>query len=173
MSGLPLTDVAASIVGITAALAAVGWAGRRIWRFVSLSVHAFEDIVGAEATATEPARPGMIARLQAVEHEVRPNGNTSMHDAIRRMEAQLASTAALATDAAAASEAMRMRVAESEARNAEGRGRIIGQVGDLAREVARRDRDADAKEAAYVRALKAVGIDLTNVTRELDREDDR
>lgn len=39
-----------------------------------------------ERPGVSPAKPGVMARLSAIEHELHPNGGSSMRDAIDRLE---------------------------------------------------------------------------------------
>jgi hypothetical protein len=92
------------VSALLVAVVTAGEAGRRLvaaaWRFLRLSVHAFEAIVG------NPDRAGLIDRLDGfesrmagVEHELHPNSGTSMRDAINRIE-HAASTASDTASAA-------------------------------------------------------------------------
>jgi hypothetical protein len=85
-----VTDIATSAATITATIGAVAsatWLARRAGRFLRTAVHAFDDIVGSGD------KPGLIDRietlhdrLKAVEHELHPNSQLSLRDAIDRIE---------------------------------------------------------------------------------------
>jgi hypothetical protein len=61
-----LNTAAAQIVAVATALSALGWMTRRFWRFIRLSVHAFETIA----------------------LELSPNGGGSTYDLVRKLKTQ-------------------------------------------------------------------------------------
>jgi hypothetical protein len=89
------------IVLVVAAASAAGVAARRLWRFVRLSVHAFDTIVGRSD------QPGLVEQLSSlakqvtalaertarIEHELHPNSGQSVRDAVDRIDRKVDSLA--------------------------------------------------------------------------------
>lgn len=50
-----------------------------------------DDWAGTEARPGVPERPGVMARLGAIEHQLKPNSGESLRDAVNRIEAQITS----------------------------------------------------------------------------------
>lgn len=153
---MTIETLAAPIVALVAGLAALGWLLRRGWRFVTLSVHAFETI----------------------QHELRPNSGSSTYDLVRTMKAQAdvheerldqlglmagqaagaaeaavrdaqravsaASVATMAaTQAAAEAQAARVTIGEMDIRNVAQMAKTQGAVEGLALAIASRGRHTD------------------------------
>lgn len=74
------------IGGISAALAIIGslitWFCRRGLPAVRKINHFIDDMTGEEARPGVKARPGILERLDNIEHELHPNSGGSMRDAI-------------------------------------------------------------------------------------------
>lgn len=179
------------IEGIVAALMALSgvaaYVGRKLWTGARLAVRAADLIVG---DGTDQ-HPGVDRRLKTVEHEVRTNGGGSIKDSVNRNEASLmrlesvvervaiavqdvaASTAEAKERAAeAVDEAAKLSAALGRA-DAEGRQqrRNLQNSLDAVLDAFLQDRaETHQKTTAYVDALKSLGIDLTDVARELEAE---
>lgn len=71
-------------------LAAVVGLGIAVWRVVPLLKklsNFIDDVAGQPPRAGVPARPGLMERVQRIEHELFPNSGMSTRDAINRTEA--------------------------------------------------------------------------------------
>ena len=159
-SAMSFETVAASIVGLAAALAALGYLAQRAWRFIVLSVRAFETIVGTDD------RPGLATRLDRIERRV---GEVSQTVA----DVQESARAATAAAGLAVSEARAGRevLEAADKRNRSSIARAQRAADNVRKRMDARDRAAEQTELAYVRALKRLGIDLTDVTKQLDPEE--
>lgn len=177
-----------AIVGAVLALAAAaGFVGRRIWRGARLAVRAADTIVG---DGTDE-HPGFDKRLKTVEYEVRTNGGGSIKDSVLRNEASLdrleevvAQVLTVVQGAAVTAHEAKERAAEAVDEAAK-LAAALGRADATGRQERRRAqesldavlnafladrREQHTKTTAYVEALKALGIDLTGVTRELEAE---
>jgi hypothetical protein len=90
---MSVSVVATDIVGIGAVLTAlitIWFVGRGFHR-VAGRIHDFlDDWNGERSRPGVPARAGVMQRLDNIEHELHPNGSTSMRDAVDRIEHQVA-----------------------------------------------------------------------------------
>ncbi|WP_245881648.1 hypothetical protein [Streptomyces milbemycinicus] len=101
VTGIPALDTALVWGGAVSALAAVGtvvWRGLRGVLHLGRRVNQFmDDWAGEEARPGVPGRPGVMARvsaiedrLQRVEHELYPNSGGSLRDAVDLANQRLA-----------------------------------------------------------------------------------
>lgn len=89
----------AAAVGLATALCLLGlWAVRTAWKWASRLTRFLDDYFGEPALAGLPARPGVMARLGAVEMkladiaaEVHPNSGHSLRDDVQRTAQDMAS----------------------------------------------------------------------------------
>lgn len=191
---MDVLQVEAIVAAVIALLTAAGFAARKLWGGARLAVRAADLIVG-DGT---PEHPGVDKRLRSVEYEVKTNGGGSVKDTTLRNEAGLirveagldrleqvvAQVLTVVQGAAVTAEQAKERAAEAvdeAAKLAAALGRADA-IGRKEREKAQASLDAvlDAflddrreqhtKTTAYIDALKALGIDLTDVTRELEDE---
>lgn len=93
-----------NITGILAVVAALTALARKVWPFARKFVHFIDDWFGEPERDGVAGRPGVMARLaaidehgrrtddrlDAIEHELKPNSGKSLHDKV----AQVARTAA-------------------------------------------------------------------------------
>jgi hypothetical protein len=70
---------------IAAIVTALRWASRHARRISEF----LDDWAGEPARHGVDERPGVLARLHAIEREVTPNGGQSLRDAVTRVEASL------------------------------------------------------------------------------------
>jgi hypothetical protein len=82
---------AGAIVLFGGAIAAIVTALRWINRHARRISEFLDDWAGEPARQGVDERPGVLARLKAIEQEVTPNGGKSLRDAVSRVEARLAS----------------------------------------------------------------------------------
>ena len=83
------TDVIAA-GGVLTALITIWYVVREMSRALR-RVHDFlDDWNGEKARPGVPGRAGVMQRLDSIEHELHPNGSTSMRDAVDRIEHQVA-----------------------------------------------------------------------------------
>lgn len=170
---MSLGPLAAEVTAVIALLTALGWGGRRLWRFLRLSVHAFETIVG------DDKRPGLAGRLELVEKQLQPNGGGTLRDSINRIETrvdeidtsarQAVTAAGLAVNEAKAGRAV---MEEADARNRADIARANTNTDALAAALSDDARERHVKEVAYIKALQRLGLDLRPITDALDEEDD-
>ncbi|WP_370375524.1 hypothetical protein [Micromonospora sp. HM5-17] len=106
-------DMAGAVAAVTGAAAGVVWIGRGALRWGRRIAHMVDDLTGEPARPGVPARPGLMerigtiegrldgldgrldgldarlgcldGRLAAVEHELRPNSGSSLHDKVTRL----------------------------------------------------------------------------------------
>lgn len=79
---------------VVVALAAFAvWLARLLWHTLQRTIHFLDDYFGQPARDGTDARPGVMARLAALERivqeiraETKPNGGTSMRDSVSRIE---------------------------------------------------------------------------------------
>ena len=87
-------DVSAAAAAATGLCTATWIVWRKAIRPVLKFVSEFrDDWRGTPARPGVRARPGVMERLENIESQVKPNGGQSMHDAVSRIEQQLASPA--------------------------------------------------------------------------------
>ena len=75
-----LAAVVAAILGIAKGLQAA-------YRFLKKINNFIDDVIGEEARPGVEARPGIMQRLERIEHEVTTNSGSSIKDAVKRIEA--------------------------------------------------------------------------------------
>lgn len=88
-TGTPIDPVAIWSVAIVAVAGGLGlvWRALRSIRRIILKVDEFmADWNGAVARAGYAARPGVMERLERIEHELKPNSGSSLRDAVNRIE---------------------------------------------------------------------------------------
>jgi hypothetical protein len=155
-----LIEWAGGIVAVLGALSAVFLAGQRLWKFVRLSVHAFETIVGTPEKAGKPGSgmPGMADRLDSVEKELRPNGGGSLRDVV--------DTAAKEARVAAAGVVRLEATTEDLRSHAESSGEGIADLRDQANDLGRRLTDLDER-------VESQGERITDHRRRNDETIDR
>jgi hypothetical protein len=107
-----LTALAVAVFGL------LGWAGRKVWRFLRRTIHFLDDWNGEASHDGVPGHPGVMARLKSVEElatrileETTPNGGGNLRDVVRR-------TAQDVADIKAEQVAVRARLELFEARRA-------------------------------------------------------
>ncbi|WP_157251027.1 hypothetical protein [Nonomuraea typhae] len=92
MTGNYLLDVFV-VAGIIAAglglLFVLGRIGRRLWRIFQGVDDFLDDWRGQPARPGHPPQPGVMERLEVIEHEVQTNDGSSLKDAVRRVEEKL------------------------------------------------------------------------------------
>lgn len=74
--------VAAAISAIIGTLLMLGKVVTLVWKLNRRVGHALDIIIGAPAVGEIPERPGVMARLERIEKEVKPNGGTSIKDQV-------------------------------------------------------------------------------------------
>jgi hypothetical protein len=141
-----------------------------LWHLFRGTQQFLEDWNGEPDRPGVQGRPGAMARLAQLER----NSGSSLRDAVDRIEAQLAevqdsarqatTAAGLAVNEAKVNRAVLQETQHNTRRNV---NELRGAIGALASTVEQRDREALAKEVGYVRALRRLGINLTDVTEEL------
>ena len=84
--------VTALIALVSAVLGLVVWSVRWLWRVLSRTTRFLDDYFGEPAHDGLPARPGVMARLHAVEAqlggiaaELHPNSGHSLRDEVQQM----------------------------------------------------------------------------------------
>lgn len=121
---------------------------------------------------------GIAERIADVEKELKPNSGTSLRDAVGRVER-------LAEEAKRTAEAVAEKLERAETVNAEERATRAGEdraihakvdvlmnaLDQYAQERYAKDEYAQLREQAYIKALKAFGLDLTSVAEALHPED--
>lgn len=181
-AGLVVVYFTAGLVALALATVLLRPIWLPVWRLFRGTQQFLEDWFGEPERKKDgvAARPGAMARLAQLER----NSGSSLRDAIDRIEGQIESvkqdvadvqcTAEQATTAAgiAVGEAKAGRAVMAEAaENTRGQiAELRGAVGALASTVNESDRHALAQEIAFVRALRRLGVDLTDVTDELPDE---
>jgi hypothetical protein len=145
-----------------------------LWNLFRGTQQFLEDWFGEPARPGQQERPGAMARLAQLER----NSGSSLRDAVDRIEAQLDEVRASAKQATTAAGIAVGEAKVGRAINAETAehtrqqiGELRGAVGALANTVSDVEQQAVAKEIGYVRALRRLGIDLTDVTDELPDEE--
>lgn len=88
--------VAALVALVVAVCAGLGWVLRWAWRILRRVVHFLDDYAGQPARDGRPAVPGFMARLSAVEEQLRlvvaetsPNHGTSLRDVVHQTAADM------------------------------------------------------------------------------------
>lgn len=183
MDVVQVEGVTAAVIGL---LTASGVLARKVWRGTCGVVHAVEVIVGNGTSET----PGLDTRLKNVEHEVQTNSGGSLKDSVKRNEAAMGRLERVVIEVAEAVREVVVGVGEAKERAAEAvdeASRLSASLGRADVESQRRqaglkesldavltgfleDRDQqNSQRVAYVQALQKLGIDLTDVTKELDR----
>jgi hypothetical protein len=83
--------VTAAVALVCAVCGLVAWAGRWAWRILRRTTRFLDDYFGEPAHDGLAARPGVMTRLQTVEHiitevhgQVFPNGGTSLRDLVHQ-----------------------------------------------------------------------------------------
>jgi hypothetical protein len=79
-------------VAVAGGLAALARFTRGARRFIRRSEQFWEDWQGTEERPGVPARPGVMERLDRIEHELHPNSGQSMRDVINRIEGAVGAT---------------------------------------------------------------------------------
>lgn len=82
LQGLSVWDVGFGVVTLAGLVFAV-W---RVMPLVRKLANFIDDVVGEPERAGVPARPGLMQRVQRIEHELFPNSGLSTRDAINRTE---------------------------------------------------------------------------------------
>lgn len=85
-----LTLWATAIVAAAGALTVLGKTALWLWRRARQAGHLLDDLLGEPAHGDQPARPSAMARLGAIEAELRPNHGGSLRDAVDRVGQGLA-----------------------------------------------------------------------------------
>lgn len=185
-AGLVVVYFAAGLVALALTTVLLRPLWLPLWRLFRGTQQFLEDWFGEPARPHDgvPERKGAMARLAQLEK----NSGSTMHDSVRRIESrveaieqqveqvqesarQAVTAASLAVNEAKVGRAVVGEHAEStRAQVAE----LRGAVGALASSVSEAEQAAVAKEIGYVRALRSLGLDLTDVTHELgDDEEER
>lgn len=182
---MDVVKLEATVAAVLALAAAAGLVVRRLWRGARLAVRAADSILG---DGTDE-RPGFDRRLRNVEHEVQTNSGSSLKDSVRRnassldrLEEIVVEVLSVVQGAAVTAEDAKERAAEAVDEAAK-LSAALGRADAIGREERRKAqesldavldafladrREQNNKTTAYVDALKALGIDLTDVTRELE-----
>lgn len=91
MSHLQTLVAAGAVAGAVLSIVALAvLVGRPLRRLLQQNEQFREDWYGEPARPGRDAVPGVPARLKAIEKELKPNGGSSMRDAIGRVEQRLA-----------------------------------------------------------------------------------
>lgn len=77
------------VVMLTGIGAAARYVGRPMRRLLRQNDEFREDWYGEPARAGVDPRPGVMERLKGIENELRPNGGSTLRDAINRVESRL------------------------------------------------------------------------------------
>jgi hypothetical protein len=84
--------VTAAVALATVLAAVVAWFGRWLWRIAARTSRFMDDYYGEPAMPGRPERPGVMARLENLEHlvsgvahEVHLNSGGSMRDEVQRI----------------------------------------------------------------------------------------
>lgn len=77
------------VTGCAAALAALIWIGRGLWRMASRVADLHDDWQGEPDRPGVPGRKGVMERLRTIEQELHPNGGSSLRDVVDRVESRL------------------------------------------------------------------------------------
>lgn len=86
---LAVGAVLGAVAVIGGAVLAVFKGCRWMWRLGRRTGHFLDDWNGEAPRDGEVGRPGALARLGAVEKELKPNGGSTLKDAVSRLEANL------------------------------------------------------------------------------------
>lgn len=82
-----VTQWATALSVIGGALLVAAKIGSSLWQLNRRIGRALDIILGTPAIGETPERPGIVARLERIEKEVRPNGGTSMRDTVGDIQA--------------------------------------------------------------------------------------
>lgn len=85
-----MRDIALTISAVLAAVTAIGMAVRWILKRLKGLDDFLEDWRGEPERPGVPARLGVLARIERLDAELRPNHGSSLRDSVDRIEAQLA-----------------------------------------------------------------------------------
>ncbi|MEU3563507.1 hypothetical protein [Kitasatospora sp. NPDC006786] len=86
-TGVVQVDALAAWAAALGAIAAVlGLIWRAVRRIHTVLDAWSDDWQGTEARPGVPARPGVMVRIAAIEHELHPNSGSSLRDAVDRVE---------------------------------------------------------------------------------------
>lgn len=177
--------VGGSAAVVTAILAVLGFLARKGWKMNVLATRAFVDIVGTqEQPSLRQELNELRGSIQKIDKELHPNGGLSMRDQIVRVENEIAEVRKdaaeakqKAADAASETEGLSGAVARfhhdaRERADVAGRERrgVQESLNVLLRALSEFADERHKRENAYVGALARLGIDLTNVTAELESE---
>ncbi|MEV7908380.1 hypothetical protein [Streptomyces anulatus] len=81
-----IAGIIAAGLGLLFVLARIG---KRVWLMFQALDDFLDDWRGTPARSGVEARPGVLARLSAIEHEVKTNNGSSLKDAVKRCEGRL------------------------------------------------------------------------------------
>lgn len=91
-----LVGIAGGVSAVIGALFMLGKMVRGMWKFLRRTGHALDLIIGVPAIGESPEKPGVIKRLETLEErtqsiakEVRPNGGSSLRDAVEDTKAMV------------------------------------------------------------------------------------
>lgn len=91
-----IVGIAGGVSAVIGALFMLGKMVRAMWKFLRRTGHALDLIIGVPAIGESPERPGVVKRLetleektQAIAKEVRPNGGSSLRDAVEDTKAMV------------------------------------------------------------------------------------
>ncbi|WP_371481911.1 hypothetical protein [Kitasatospora sp. NBC_00315] len=79
-------------VAITAIIGLLAWVVRAVRRIARIVDDFAEDWNGSPPRRGVPARPGVMERLDRIEHELHPNSGSSLRDAVNRIEDSICTT---------------------------------------------------------------------------------
>lgn len=147
---------------------------------ISRADQAFRAILGDDKT------PGMSDRLASVEKELKPNGGSSLRDDLTTVKRGVAEANRVGQEAKEAAEGVAARLEASNQTAAAERSTAMSEIraahvkvdalmralDQYAQERWAKDEYARIREAAYIRALKSFGLDLTAVAEALGSEGD-